>query len=181
MAIVSVLTVGIRVRPQKMRSEGMFAPPAAPVQGDAENVRQLKLIADLRTLRTKFDGTWPQFLDAADTMTALRARIEALVAERDTFYMDYRMKADVDTKAAHVRAEAAERELAEARRERDESLTAIMWALGYVTDDVQPFRSRPPGAPMYYWRTDLRMAFPRIAKAIDDRTSEAIARGSARE
>jgi hypothetical protein len=43
--------------------------------------------------------------------------IERLRAERDAFHMDYRMKCDVETKAALVRAERAETEIERLRHE----------------------------------------------------------------
>jgi hypothetical protein len=42
---------------------------------------------------------------------------ERLRQERDTFYMDYRLKCDAETKAAHERAEKAEQENARLREE----------------------------------------------------------------
>ena len=52
---------------------------------------------------------------------------ERLRQERDTFYMDYRMKCDVETKAALERAEKAEQELATAQQENARLREALAW------------------------------------------------------
>jgi hypothetical protein len=47
-------------------------------------------------------ATAPVQLEAAGTIEYLRAEVERLRAERDDFYMDYRMKCDRETKALEV-------------------------------------------------------------------------------
>jgi hypothetical protein len=57
---------------------------------------------------------------------------ERLRQERDTFYMDYRLKCDVETKAAHLRAEKAERERDEAREACVNSANAWLAAANHA-------------------------------------------------
>ena len=61
--------------------------------------------------------------EAAYEIKDLRAEIERLRAERDTFYMDYRMKCDAETKALTIERDALRELLCECR-------IALMWPGG---------------------------------------------------
>lgn len=61
----------------------------------------------------------PMTEEAADALERLAKELEDAKRERDSYYMDYRLKCDAESKAANVRADKAESALAQMREERD--------------------------------------------------------------
>lgn len=80
---------------------------AAPApEADAPGVERAAKVKAANEEAAK-NHSWQEALIAAQVTIAEQAQtIERLTGERDSFYMDYRMKADVLTKALHVERDA---------------------------------------------------------------------------
>jgi hypothetical protein len=92
---------------------------------------------------------------------------ERLRQERDTFYMDYRLKCDVETKAAHLRAEKAERERDEAREACVNSANAWLAAANHA-EKAEQERDHAVAATRELLATNIRScALSRTTRGID--------------
>jgi Xaa-Pro aminopeptidase len=98
---------------------------------------------------------------------SLAEELARLKKERETFYMDYRLKCDAETKAAHERAEKAERERDEAREACVNSANAWLAAANHA-EKAEQERDHAVAATRELLATNIRScALSRTTRGID--------------
>ena len=118
-------------------------------EGIAFNYEDDKLITAIELARAaEREQHQREIAQRDETIRQLQAQIATLTQERDDFHMRYRIQCDVESKAALVRAEAAEARcatlttaLTEAQQQRDTLREAAAAALREMCNTVAPRNS----------------------------------------
>ena len=96
-------------------------------------------LAEIERLRKEVEYTkGPEFSRRLDIVTQTwRGKVERLTAERDTFYMDYRMKADAITKALHIERDSLRKEVEALRADAERWRLYCAWQNGEANPPVR--------------------------------------------